>query len=458
MENNFNRTPTHVHNQPEDSSEHSKDKENKDNNVNIPSVLPTYDIRAQLYQNISTTQPPLTLQAVMEYFHNHPPSPGHFFPKSQQILSRSLSLTKSMLEIRDSHIVPGQLGLFTTKNIPARSQKRFIGIYTGWLQENCTEIEFDTDPPGRYSLNLGQGSRICAYDKHCADRGRIFPLSYINEYIWDPRKNSAIFDNHGLVHIKAGPLIRKGTELTIGLGLTAFEWKGYHDILQRRMVQSILTLIRRQGKPQWIPFLQTQLSSYDDNIWTPYKETIRDMVLYYGQHNTRIALTLQPQESLGQYMQKIIKVKEFAIHHVFRKADQPGRPLPPQYYENISLVYMESDKEYTRPGHLRQLQRHVYEEQDDPDIVPELLTQIPLYMERELNVVPSTNLLDQIRNTVPMYDSTKEEDEEYVCLWPKLLVLGEKRLSDSARNVSPGLSGLGEENDLSGNSESGSMQ
>jgi hypothetical protein len=187
---------------------------------------------------------------------------------------------------------------------------------------------------------------IQGMDKHCARSLEIFPLSHINEYIWneiEANPNNLRGTNTG--EIISRKLITSGTELTLGLGLYEYDWGHFKRGLFERALACIHTLCTLQKHHQY----QAYTSALIDNLKSLTVAQFAQIQHLHGPLQALLQLIegdtilpLQGQSTVGSlhidnrtltsYIRQLSLVHAFTSMHVFRQAEHPDRRKA-RYYD-----------------------------------------------------------------------------------------------------------------------------
>ena len=172
-----------------------------------------------------------------------------------------------------------------------------------------------------------------------------FPLSFANEWIWDPSLNQLSFTNAGAVYLRAGQHIRANTELHIGLG-HGYCWDGYKRTLVQRCIHTLITIAQLELREDLVTELmqaQSSLSQFTipELRHVPFLSLVLSHVLglveHYAEPIAHTQCSSLPHATIGMWCQQLSFHKHFANQHTFRKADKPSRPS----YSALQLLTMD---------------------------------------------------------------------------------------------------------------------
>jgi hypothetical protein len=308
----------------------------------------------------SATSATLTLDDTYEYntqLATQLPSEGFFPPP--HIAIRSLALTRSYMRVheplplhqqRNSRLcVPSER--YATALTRTMSNTR-LGYYTGWI---VTVPPTDTTHIYRLQPTAqGPHCDIQGWDPHCVNSSAIFPLSHINEYIWnDTEANPNNLRGTNTGEIISRKVVNQGGELTLGLGLYDYDWSHYKRRLFTRALECVHTLCTLQQHHQYQMYtvdlkdnLMTLTSSQYANIRHLRGPMHALFQIIEGHDSTQlnggsVTGTLHIKDrSLTTYIQQLSSVQAFTSMHTFRKADHPDRRQA-RYYDWYRLLQAE---------------------------------------------------------------------------------------------------------------------
>jgi hypothetical protein len=294
----------------------------------------------------SATSAPLTLNEALEYdtqLATQLPSEGFFPPPHISI--RSLALTHTHMRIHDPLPLHQQrqsrLCVPSERYVTARTRTMSgtrIGYYTGWI---VTAPPDDTTYIYRLQPNAqGPFCDIQGWDPHCTHPSGIFPLSHINEYIWndiEANPNNLRGTNTG--EIIARKIVAAGDEFTLGMGLYEYDWSTYKRKLLTRALQCVNTLCTLQQHHQY----QIYTKALMDNLTTLTSVQFADiqnlngplhalLQVIEGQYPPQLNEFFEAKgtlhirdRSLASYIRQLSSVHAFTRMHTFRQADHPDR-------------------------------------------------------------------------------------------------------------------------------------
>ena len=93
---------------------------------------PTPPQRLQIYRNLRSARAPISQLLADHLSSAHIIAQPHSFYPPGKLAHQSLSLTHSLFQVRNSHTVPGEQGLFCIRST-STIKARYVGHYTGWL-------------------------------------------------------------------------------------------------------------------------------------------------------------------------------------------------------------------------------------------------------------------------------------------------------------------------------------
>ena len=347
-----------------------------------------------------------------------PFTPCAFFPSCFITASRSLRLTHSLLYVKQSRIVPGQLGLFLRRSLPPTRTRIFVGFYLGWSHPSASLAPFDhSDQTGMYSLET-RNSIISAADTSitASTFNQLFPLARANEYIWDPSRNTLSFDTQGRGWLHCPKGLPANTEITVCLGLRGdYSWDHYLYILYTRCLCSTSFLARAQLQHHWADYLtrHCQLTSPASlrkertSSHHSYTQVLLGLVMNYQRSSSNATIRILPGMTLLTWLQQLTACEIFTSHHTFRKADKPTRPFTTRVLEQaLQDTTRRLPPATNRPRRLTRL-NITYNEDNNEDCCLELTAENVLppaleYPQNQLELVPYVPLL---ANSVPSQDS-----------------------------------------------------
>ena len=332
---------------------------------------PSLDERTLFYSSLTTLHVAaahyLTEADALTYSTTHPRQKSTFYPTNPFLASRSIALTNSILEVKTSTLLGANDGAFTRKRLPRSNTQTFLGFYTG-NQFSLDGHVPHTDPsqPYTYCLQLTPTTMaVNGYDCQMSPtvNNRLFGLSKLNEYIWDPSKNHIRIANHGMLYLQAHTSpIPKGTELFVCLGLHSYCWDHYKHTLYLRLRAATTLLADMQGQSAWSSCL-TSLRDLSPTTLNDYRHgspslesTLLALVDCYSEPRSTASVHITPRMTLLSWLQQLSFHQEFSNHHVFRKADHPQRPM---YHVTLLTNLLHSPPVQFPPSGTRRSQRHL---------------------------------------------------------------------------------------------------
>ena len=272
--------------------------------------------RTQLYQRLSSSSlSPLTEQDAQQYVSTAPYTPGTFYPSLFRVAARSLKLTASYFTTQPSSIVPGELGLFLRRPIPAHRHRIFVGFYLGWTHSEDALAPFtSSEQQGIYSLQLPHSLIVTATPPSDSPSAP-FLLARANEWVWDPSVNQLSFDSSGRFFLNPSSTpLKANTEVCVCLGTQGnYSWDHYLFHLYQRLLQSTIMLVTMQHRHDWADILQQHchiptpqaltLLSQDS---TPHlRKVLLAIIEVYALPQPSATLRIQPNMSLLQWLQSL---------------------------------------------------------------------------------------------------------------------------------------------------------
>lgn len=263
-----------------------------------------------------------------------------FFPHPT-IAAKNLALTK--LHARVHNPLPARLHGNSTLCVPtehyataAQSQTigTFIGFYMGWIVNS----RLPAAPLHTFRIKNTQGHcDISGWDSGttASTRAKLFPLSHINEYIWeeDDLRNYNNLRSSTLGSIYSRKAIRKGEELTLGLGLYEYDWSHYKRTLLEQALTRVQLLCDLQAHTEYSAQIQLLRNNLDGLTHEQYQNMseLTGPLHILGQvvageyappmHGTVLIHNM----ALTSYLHQLSGVQEFVQSSTFRQAHHPNR-------------------------------------------------------------------------------------------------------------------------------------
>ena len=213
----------------------------------------------------------------------------------------------------------------------------FLGFYTGWIRSTSSSA---------YVFRVACNSHhilVDGWDEDTTDsiRERIFPFSYINEYIWNEENsqpNNLRSNTFG--GITSRQQIRRGVELTMGMGLYDYDWSRYKRTLLADALTRLMLICEAQMHTEYYTQLQTlsiNLASMTHEQYLLLRHSsgpLHTLFLLVEGDNPPIMYgsILIHDMSLSAYIHQLSGVPEFTRVNVFRMAHHPERRHP-RYYD-----------------------------------------------------------------------------------------------------------------------------
>ena len=262
-----------------------------------------------------------------------------FFPRPD-VAVKSLALTRRLLRVCPP--VPESERLFSTLCAPmehsaaaksALPKSAFLGFHTGWVAPR------GTTSPYLVSLTTRQDERtILCWDSDISEETRalLFPLSHINEHIWQSDEssnpNNLSFNSFGMVSTRSR--IPSGRELTLGYGLYDYDWGRYKKVLFLRAIEVLSTLGELQSREDIVLLAQTLRNDISGSSFSllygagsPDAKRLCSFVEGACEDITPGNLVATGL-SASAYLHQLYGVEAFSSFITFRIADHPRRRRP----------------------------------------------------------------------------------------------------------------------------------
>ena len=301
----------------------------------------------------SQTATPLTLTEAKAYeaqLSTSLPKQG-FFPEPH-IMYKNLALIRKHARVH--HPLPTRLQGASKLCVPTENYataacdlagSTFIGFYMGWV------VSPSSPASPHHTLQLRSSHDSCnisGWDTALvpAVRHKIFPLSHINEYLWEtdhnPNGNNLRSTNFGSLLVRAST--RCGTELTLGHGRYDYDWSHYKRVLLTQAlarVQLICELQAHDAFASQLQELRANLISLSDaqyksiSTLTGPLHTLWEIV--EGTNNIPLHGTLLIHDmSFNSFLHQLGGVQEFVDSSVFRHAHHPDRRQPTYFKSDVA--------------------------------------------------------------------------------------------------------------------------
>jgi hypothetical protein len=214
----------------------------------------------------------------------------------------------------------------------------FLGYYMGWV--------VTPQQPGlsAYTFRLVNKTGYCDISGWDAEishssRARIFPMSFVNENIWDeedasPNNNTLRSTTYGRIYSRRE--IRGGSELTLGHGLYSYDWSYYQRTLLQQALVRVQLICELQNHEEFVASTTTLIATLESLTHTQYRNlgnltgSLHTLFcLVNGDSNPVLCGTILTHDmSYSAYLHQLGGVEEFVHASVFRHAHHPDRRDP----------------------------------------------------------------------------------------------------------------------------------
>ena len=286
--------------------------------------------------------PPLTHAEAIEYssqLNTALPKEG-FFP-APHIMYKNLALIRHLTKTHNP--LPPHLHETSTLCVPNENYATaacdqpagtFLGFYMGWV------VSPSCPPSPHHTFRIRTPREHCdisGWDDNAssATRHKTFPLSHINEYLWEkdnkPNGNNLRANNMGGLYSRH--FIRRGMELTLGHGLYEYDWTHYKRKLLSQALSRVQLICELQHHTSYAHQVQTLHANFDTLTASQYASLSTLSGPLYALWEIVEGTTEPPMHgsllihdmSLSSFMHQLGGVQEFVDSSAFRRAHHPDR-------------------------------------------------------------------------------------------------------------------------------------